>query len=64
MQIKIRSLHLAAYIKAHGAELLGVEDGQFVFESSRTTSSWRLEHANSCCRVVDLQLLELRKLLK
>lgn len=63
MKIKIRNLHLAAFVKINGAQLLGTDDGQFVFESSKTVAQWRMEHLNSCCRQVDRELLDLRRLL-
>jgi hypothetical protein len=64
MRIKVRPLHLAAYIKTHGGVLLDIEDEQFVFESEKTTKQWRIEHSVSCCRKVDKELIDLRNLLK
>jgi len=63
MQVKIREVHLAAYMKANGALLNRVECGFFVFESDRPVSEWRVSHGNSCCRRVDRELIDLRKLL-
>lgn len=62
MIIKVRALHLAAYIKANGAKLLGVESGQYIFESDRSVTEWRILHSDSCCRRVDRELLDLRKI--
>lgn len=64
MIIKIRALHLAAYIKAHGGTLLDIEKDNFVFETNKTISEWRVEHASSCCRHVDRELIDLRSMLK
>jgi hypothetical protein len=64
MKLKVRSLHLAAYIKTHGAVLVDVEDGQFVFESEKSIKEWRIEHSASCCRRVDKELIDLRNLIK
>jgi hypothetical protein len=64
MRIKVRSLHLAAYIKTHGGLLVDVEDDQFVFDSEKSTKEWRIEHSASCCRRVDKELIDLRNLLK
>ena len=63
-QVSVRNLHLAAYMKVHGARLLRVEKGIFVFETNTPISEWRVSHSNSCCRVVDRELIDLRKLIK
>jgi hypothetical protein len=63
-QVKVRNLHLAAYMKAHGARLLNVENSIFVFETNVPISEWRVSHRNSCCRTVDRELIGLRKLIK
>ena len=59
-----RELHLAAYAKTHGAELLGVSNGAFRLRSDRSEQEWRVAHSNSCCRRVDQELIALRKFLK
>jgi hypothetical protein len=64
MVIKIKALHLAAYIKAHGGILISVDKNSFVFETDKTISEWRIEHASSCCRHVDRELIDLRSMLK
>lgn len=64
MRIKVRPLHLAAYIKTQGGVLLDIEDEQFVFESEKSTKEWRIQHSASCCRKVDKELIDLRNLLK
>lgn len=60
----VRQLHLAAYIKANGATFIGCADRVFTFVSDKSLDDWRVEHSNSCCRRVDMQLIELRKFLK
>lgn len=59
-----RDLHFAAYLKANGAEFIAYADKAFRFRSDRPVGQWRVEHANSCCRRVDLELIELRKFLR
>ena len=59
-----RDLHFAAYLKANGAEFISFEGKAFRFRSDKAVSTWRVEHANSCCRRVDLELIELRKFLR
>lgn len=59
----VRQLHLAAYIKANGATFHGCVDRVFTFTSDKSLDAWRVEHANSCCRRVDIELIELRKFL-
>jgi hypothetical protein len=59
-----RDLHFAAYLKANGATFVRFEDRKFFFRSDRPVSEWRVEHANSCCRRIDLELIELRKFLR
>jgi hypothetical protein len=62
MQIITRELHFAAFLKANGAKLIKVESKAFVFESQQSEQEWRVAHSNSCCRKVDLELLDLRRL--
>jgi hypothetical protein len=59
---KVRNIHLAAYMQVHGCKLVEVQGRVFLMESDRTLDSWKIEHANSCCRKVDLALLELRRI--
>ena len=61
---EIRELHLAAYMKVEGAEFMGYENRKFVFKTDKPESEWRVLHSNSCCRRVDLELIELRKFIK
>lgn len=63
-RIVARDLHFAAYLKANGAQFQGLESGLFVFESQRPEKEWRVAHSNSCCRRVDLELIDLRKQLR
>lgn len=59
-----RQLHFAAYLKTHGAEFVGCVDRVFKFRSTKALDVWRVEHANSEARRVDLNLIELRRFLK
>lgn len=63
-EIQTRQLHFAAYLKAHGAEFVGCDDRVFTFRSDKPLEVWRVEHANSDARRVDLNLIELRRFLK
>lgn len=63
-RLLVKDLHLAAYMKSNGAKFLGHESKHFVFEDTKTLGEWRVEHSNSCCRRVDLELISLRKLMK
>lgn len=64
-QIDTKQLHFAAYLKAHDVTFLGLQpSGAFRFTSERPESDWQIEHLNSCCRRVDRELIDLRKLLK
>jgi len=62
--IEIRELHLAAFMKVEGAEFMRFENRKFVFKTDKPESEWRVQHSNSCCRRVDLELIELRKFIK
>ena len=57
----ISGLHLAAFMKVEGAELVKFENRKFIFKTDKKESEWRVLHSNSCCRRVDLELIELRK---
>ncbi|CAB4122401.1 hypothetical protein UFOVP35_13 [uncultured Caudovirales phage] len=59
--ISRRELHLAAYVKAHGAELTSYVNGNFYFLSDIPESDWRVEHAGSDALRVDQELLALRR---
>ena len=61
--IKSREMHLAAYMKANGANLIGLTDRVFLFQSTETEMEWRLQHGNSCCKRVDDELLTLKRML-
>ena len=62
--MEIRELHLAAFMKVNGAEFVRFENRKFVFKTDKAESEWRVQHSNSCCRRVDLELIELRKFIK
>lgn len=62
--MEIRELHLAAFMKVNGAEFVRYENRKFVFKTDKPESEWRVQHSNSCCRRVDLELIELRKFIK
>ena len=63
VSIGSKDMHLAAYMKANGAELQSVTDNKFNFITDMKESDWRVKHSNSCCRVVDNELLSLRRML-
>lgn len=63
-EFRVRDLHLAAFIKGGGAEFAGFEDRHFLFRSPTSLVDWRVAHVNSCCRRIDLELVELRKFLR
>lgn len=64
MELSIKDLHLAAYMKMNGAEFIRFDNRRFIFKSTVSECDWRVQHSNSCCRRVDLELIELRKFLK
>jgi hypothetical protein len=59
-----RDLHFAAYIKVHGAKLIGYESPYFIFESDEREEEMRIKHVNSTELAVDQTLLKLKGLLK
>jgi hypothetical protein len=63
-EVKVKDLHLAAYMKFHGATFTMFQGGFFYFESNITESEWRVRHSNSCCRGVDNELFSLKKFLR
>lgn len=58
-------MHLAAYMKANGAELIAANRAEFgfLFRSDIPESQWRINHSNSCCKKVDDELLSLKRML-
>lgn len=54
-------MHLAAYIKANGGELVGYKDNMFSFTSDIPEVDWRVKHAGSDSLRVDQELLVLRR---
>ena len=63
-QVKTERLGLAAYMKMKGCEIVSVKKGEFLFMSERPIKEWEIEYANSCCNSHDVELCELRKLLR
>lgn len=65
IKISSRDMHLAAYMKANGAELVAASktDFGFVFRSTTSEAQWRINHSNSCCKRVDDELLSLKRML-
>lgn len=57
-----REMHLAAYMKHHGATLVGANQDGFQFDTDRPLNQWRIAHSNSCCLAVDRELLTLKRL--
>ena len=62
-EIHRKQLHLAAYMKAHGATFLDFSEDYFIFESDKTESEWRIAHSNSCCVKTDVELFALKRFL-
>jgi hypothetical protein len=62
MQIRIpkRELHLAAYMKAAGAQFIDYRQGSFIFESDLSEVEWRVNHSNSEALKVDRELFTLK----
>jgi len=56
-----RDIHLASYMKAHGAELTEYREGKFYFDSALPETEWRVKHAGSDALRVDQELLVLRR---
>jgi hypothetical protein len=61
ISISKKEMHLAAYMKAHGAKLLDYKDGKFYFHTTISETDWRVEHAGSDALRVDQELLVLRR---
>jgi len=63
IRIPRSELHLAAYLKSHGADFMNFSDGCFIFESDLPETEWRVAHSNSCCLKTDVELFTLKKFL-
>lgn len=63
-EFETSDLHFAAYVKTNGAVLLSYEGKRFRFRSDKAVGEWRVQHANSCCRRVDQELMQLRKFVR
>lgn len=64
MQVKVRELGLAGYLKSKKCKLIGYIDDHFVFETEKTKEVWEIEYLNSCCFTHDNCIMTLRKLMK
>jgi hypothetical protein len=64
IHISKSELHLAAFIKAGGADFLDFKDGFFVFFSDKSELEWRVQHSNSESLRVDRELFTLKKFFK
>jgi hypothetical protein len=67
IELTRKDLHLAAYMKTHGARLERVDrrggEVVFVFASADTETEWRVRHSNSEALQVDRELLTLKRFL-
>lgn len=66
MEIRIRQLGLAAFIKMKSIEksetsFLGYRDEFYIFESNKSLEEWKIEYLNSESSVFDNCLRELRE---
>jgi len=64
IQISKSELHLAAFLKAGGADFLDFRDGLFIFTSDKSELEWRVQHSNSESLRVDRELFTLKKFFK
>ena len=64
INISIKELHLAAYIKSMGGRLVHFENDHYVFESDKSESDWRIRHSNSESLLVDRELLTLKNFIR
>ena len=62
IKIDSRDLHLAAYMRYNGAELVSFERGVFTFLSNKKISDWRIEHTSSDCFKIDRELMSLKRM--
>jgi hypothetical protein len=63
IELDIRDLHLAAYMRYHGAKLVNMVDGKFVFDSVKPLTQWRIEHSASDCFKIDRELMSLKRMI-
>jgi hypothetical protein len=63
MEVKIKNLGLAAYLKCRGETLkrYDVELRAFVFDSTKNEDEWMVQYYNSCCSAHDAEVCNLRK---
>lgn len=64
MALQTRKLGLAAYIKIKGIQFLGFIEGKFRFESDRSEDEWEAEYMNTDAYRHDVELMNLRKLMR
>lgn len=64
MQVTVRELGLAAYLRVCDCQYLGYIDSNFIFESEKDRDSWEVEYLNSLCYRHDSEIMTLRKLMK
>lgn len=64
VSLKTRKLGLAAYIKLQGVTFLGCQGRNFEFDSDRSENDWEAEYMNTDCYRHDVELMNLRKLLR
>lgn len=66
MEIEVRELGLAAYLKIKGTRMLRYNsmESAFVFESDMTLDEWRVEYFQSDCYQHDKEVMSLRQFKK
>jgi hypothetical protein len=62
IEVGIKNIHLAAYIKTFGGKLIDIQNNKFIFESEKSIQDWQLQHSNSESLMVDRELLTLKRI--
>lgn len=62
MEIKIKEMGLAGYLRIKNIKFLGYINDMFCFESDITADEWNIEYMNTKCFTHDREIMSLRNL--
>ncbi|MEE8113272.1 MAG: hypothetical protein V3T23_02845 [Nitrososphaerales archaeon] len=64
MDVEIKQLGLAAYVKINGGKIRGYQNGKFIMDTDKSEQEWEIEYMNSESFKHDSEVMYLRKLMR
>jgi hypothetical protein len=64
MDVEIKQLGLAAYVKINGGKIKGYRNGKFIMDTDKSEQEWEIQYMNSESFKHDSEVMYLRKLMR